>query len=162
MKLLVTGGLGFIGSNFVRFALEQLELSQLLVIDKFTYAAQLNQSEEILQNKNFLMGPGDITESSSIFQAIKMMGPTHVLHLAAQTHVDRSIKDPIMFFRTNTIGTLVLLDMLRQYVPNLNKFVHVSTDEVYGSCVTEQFESDLLAPSSPYSASKVSGDMVCN
>jgi dTDP-glucose 4,6-dehydratase len=147
MRILVTGGCGFIGSNFVRSLLEHQPEDEVVVLDKLTYAGRLENLEDILGRISFVKG--DITDPRNVAKT----GPCDaIINFAAETHVDRSITDPGVFVRTDVLGTHVLLEHARKEEVE-------STDEVYGSRVTGSFrETDPLEPSSPYSASKAGAD----
>lgn len=159
MKLLVTGGAGFIGSNFVHYALLE-DKYELVVLDALTYAGNLENLKDLNQRSDFKFIKGDIRDAKLIEKILKEDSIDAVIHFAAESHVDRSILDPLSFVRTNVEGTQVLLDESRKY--GLKKFVHISTDEVYGSLGPEGrfLETTPLDPSSAYSASKASSDML--
>lgn len=154
-KLLVTGGCGFIGSEFTRRALACGY--SVAVVDKLTYAADPERLKSIKARYRFYRT--DISSSREIEQVFKRERPQFVFHFAAETHVDRSIADPSSFIRTNVSGTQSLLDAARIYP--VKKFIHISTDEVYGDTVKGKFnESSSLRPSSPYSASKAAAELL--
>lgn len=165
MKLLVTGGAGFIGSNFIRHMLNTYPEYLLVNYDKLTYAGNLENLADVSTNPNYTFVQGDIVDLSHINKVIADHGITHLINFAAETHVDRSIhggsKD---FVLTNTLGTQMLLDAVR--FNKLEKFVNVSTDEVYGSLdldSPEKFtESTPVMPNMPYAAAKAGGDLMCN
>jgi dTDP-glucose 4,6-dehydratase len=159
MKLLVTGGAGFIGSNFVRYILEKYPHYKVINVDVLTYAGNLETLQDVEKNPNYTFVRGDITDRDTI-NAIFEQGIDAVLNFAAESHVDRSITEPDIFVKTNIQGTQVLLDLAKKY--NIEKFVQVSTDEVYGTLgETGLFtETTSLAPNSPYSASKAGADML--
>lgn len=159
MKLLVTGGAGFIGSNFVLYMLKQYPDYQIINVDALTYAGNLENLKSIEGNPNHTFVKADITDSKTIDELVGQ-GVDVVVNFAAESHVDRSILEPDIFVKTNVLGTQVLLDAARKH--NIKKFVQVSTDEVYGSLgETGLFsETTPLAPNSPYSASKAGGDML--
>jgi dTDP-glucose 4,6-dehydratase len=160
MKLLVTGGAGFIGSNFVHYWLAAHPEDQVTVLDSLTYAGNLANLEDAQQNPRFSFVKGDITDAAAVAKA--MTGCDTVVHFAAETHVDRSVTGPAVFVQTNVIGTQVLLDEARRQ--NVTRFHHVSTDEVFGSLEldsTDKFSEETpYDPSSPYSASKAASDML--
>ena len=157
MKLFVTGGAGFIGSNFARFALGQDSVERLTVFDALTYAGNRDNLVDLSDDGRFAFVQGDICDRDAV--AAALAGHDTVVHLAAETHVDRSITGPDAFVRTNCVGTNVVLDVARER--ECVRVVHVSTDEVYGSIATGSFvETDPLAPSSPYSASKAGSDLI--
>ena len=155
MKLLVTGGCGFIGSNFVKYYLEKHPEDKIVNLDKLTYAGRVENLKELKGNKNYEFVKGDICNPKSVLKA--MQGVGKVVHFAAESHVDRSINDPFAFLKTDVMGTAVLLEEARKQ--EIERFVYISTDEVYGS-VEEGFskEDSPIKPSSPYSASKAAAD----
>jgi dTDP-glucose 4,6-dehydratase len=155
--LLVTGGCGFIGSNFVRLVLTD-EAVRVVNLDALTYAGNPANLAGLEGHPRYSFLKGDITDRERVRQA--MRGANAVIHFAAESHVDRSIQDSGPFVRTNVLGTQVLLDAAREF--NVEKFVHVSTDEVYGSLgPTGAFtETTPLSPNSPYSASKAGSDLL--
>ncbi|BFT75359.1 dTDP-glucose 4,6-dehydratase [Paenibacillus sp. P36] len=159
MKILVTGGAGFIGSNFVHYMLERYPSYQIINLDALTYAGNLENLRSIQENDNYTFVKGDITDSTLV-NSLFEQGVDTVVHFAAESHVDRSILEPDVFVKTNVLGTQVLLEAARKY--NVKKFVHVSTDEVYGTLGdTGLFtEETPLAPNSPYSASKAGSDLL--
>jgi len=163
---LVTGGAGFIGSNFVHVALRDTD-ARIIVIDKLTYAGSLLNLKAVEGNPRFEFVRGDITDRSLIARLLREKQVTALLNFAAETHVDRSIDGPAAFLETNIRGTFELLEAMRAYLPELDaaeaegfRFLHVSTDEVYGSLgETGAFsEETSYAPNSPYAASKASAD----
>lgn len=163
MKLLITGGAGFIGSHVVREFVLKYPHYEIYNLDALTYAGNLENLKDIQERSNYTFLKGDITDEkyiNSIFSEIKFDG---VIHLAAESHVDRSISDPLAFAKTNILGTMVLLNAFKeQWKDNWNgkRFYHVSTDEVYGTLgETGLFtETTSYDPNSPYSASKASSD----
>ncbi|PNQ78284.1 dTDP-glucose 4,6-dehydratase [Paenibacillus sp. F4] len=159
MKLLVTGGAGFIGSNFVLYMLKQHPDYEIVNIDALTYAGNLENLKSIENNSKHSFIKADITDAQAIDQLMQQ-GIDVVVNFAAESHVDRSILEPEVFVKTNILGTQVLLDAAKKY--NVTKFVQVSTDEVYGSLgETGLFtEETPLQPNSPYSASKAGGDLL--
>ncbi|PAD71870.1 dTDP-glucose 4,6-dehydratase [Paenibacillus campinasensis] len=159
MKLLVTGGAGFIGSNFVLYMLKQYPDYQIINVDALTYAGNLENLKLVEGNSNYTFVKADITDSKTIDELVGQ-GIDVVVNFAAESHVDRSILEPEVFVNTNVLGTQVLLDAAKKY--GVTKFVQVSTDEVYGSLgETGLFsETTPLAPNSPYSASKAGGDLL--
>jgi dTDP-glucose 4,6-dehydratase len=156
MKLLITGGAGFIGSNFVHYWVKKYPSDKIIVLDKLTYAGNLENLETVKDKITFIKG--DICEISDVEKAVA--GVDWIVHFAAETHVDRSIVKPDDFIRTNVLGTQVLLDAARKH--KIKKFHHVSTDEVFGSLPlgsTEKWsEKTAYNPRSPYSASKAASD----
>ncbi|MBY3619307.1 dTDP-glucose 4,6-dehydratase [Acinetobacter sp. CUI P1] len=159
MKLLVTGGAGFIGSNFVLYMLQQHPDYQIVNVDALTYAGNLENLKSIENNPNYTFVKADITDVAAM-DALISQGVDVVVNFAAESHVDRSILEPEVFVKTNVLGTQVLLDAAKKY--SITKFVQVSTDEVYGSLgATGLFtEETPLTPNSPYSASKAGGDLL--
>ena len=155
LRLLVTGGCGFIGSNFIHYYIKRHPDVEIVNLDKLTYAGRLENLQDITDNKNYTFIKGDVCNANDVKKA--MQGVSLVVHFAAESHVDRSIEDPLSFLRTDTIGTAVLLEEARRQ--DIEKFVCISTDEVYGS-VEEGFAKEgwQLKPSSPYSASKAAAD----
>ncbi|SEL34574.1 dTDP-glucose 4,6-dehydratase [Paenibacillus sp. cl141a] len=159
MKLLVTGGAGFIGSNFVLYMLKQHPEYQIINVDALTYAGNLENLKLVENNKNHTFVKADITDAKAMEELIGQEVDI-VVNFAAESHVDRSILEPDIFVKTNVLGTQVLLDAARKH--NIKKFVQISTDEVYGTLgETGLFsETTPLAPNSPYSASKAGGDLL--
>jgi dTDP-glucose 4,6-dehydratase len=160
VKLLVTGGAGFIGSAFVRMVLGDRKVRELVVLDKLTYAGNLENLAPVANDPRYRFVRGDICDAALVEQLMAELRPDAVVHFAAESHVDRSILSPAPVFETNLRGTFVLLEAARRNPPAL--FVHVSTDEVYGS-LPEPLEADEnfpLRPSSPYSASKAGSDLL--
>lgn len=157
MKMLVTGGAGFIGSGFVRQMLNKYEDYDITVIDSLTYAADKRNLDEVKSKKNFKFIKGDIRNFKTVVRALK--GVDVVVHFAAESHVDNSIGNSIIFTQTNTLGTHVLLEAAR--FSKISKFIHVSTDEVYGDIIKGSFkEHSPLNPTNPYSASKAGAEML--
>lgn len=156
MKILITGGAGFIGSNYVRQLMTHSD-AEVTVFDALTYAGVRENIAEFEEDSRFTFIQGDICSREDVGAA--MPGHTHVVHFAAESHVDRSIMGPDAFISTNVSGTNVMCDIARQN--EVERFLHISTDEVYGSIEEGSFvESDPLEPRSPYSASKASSDLV--
>src|SRR5687767_9464543 len=158
-NILVTGGAGFIGSNFVRRTFENHPDYRVVVFDKMTYAGNLDNLSTVASNPNYAFVQGDIADREAVRATIEQHGIDTIVNFAAETHVDRSILTPDAFIDTNSRGVFVLLDESVKH--NIERFLHVSTDEVYGS-IPEGFfkEGDTLEPNSPYSASKASGDLM--
>lgn len=158
MKLVVTGGAGFIGSNFVRHILARYPRYSIRNLDKLTYSGNLHTLRDVAKNKRHTFVRGDICDRRKVEQVLK--GADAVVHFAAESHVDRSILDSTAFIKTNVLGTQCLLDAARH--AGIKRFVLVSTDEVYGSAPTgEKFtEQSHLAPNSPYAASKAGADLL--
>lgn len=159
MKLLVTGGAGFIGSNFVMYMLDQHPDYEIINVDALTYAGNLENLKSLERNQRHTFVKADITDAAEMDRLIGQ-GIDVVVNFAAESHVDRSILEPDVFVRTNVNGTQVLLEAAKKH--NISKFVQVSTDEVYGSLgPTGLFtEKTPLQPNSPYSASKAGGDLL--
>jgi len=162
MKILVTGGAGFIGSNFLRVSVPKYKEHAFINIDKLTYAANLSNLKTIEQETNYRFEQADIADYDSVQEIFKRYNPDIVAHFAAESHVDRSIVGPADFIRTNIVGTFNLLEVCRKYWKDKGGkvFHHVSTDEVYGSLGETGYftEESRYDPSSPYSASKASSD----
>ena len=162
-KMLITGGAGFIGSNFIHYILSKYNDYQVINLDKLTYAANLENLKDIEDNKNYRFIHGDIADQEFIFKLFENEKFDIVINFAAESHVDNSILNPQIFTITNILGTQVLLDACRKY--NIKRFHQVSTDEVYGELPLDDknilfTEKTPLNPSSPYSASKASADML--
>jgi len=156
-KLLVTGGAGFIGSNFIRHILAKYDNYRVVNLDKLTYCGNLDNLKDVKGNKNYSFVKGDIADASLVNRLVKECDM--VVNFAAETHVDRSIDNAADFVRTNVFGTHTLLEAAR--VHGVERFVQISTDEVYGSILKGSFkESDPLQPNSPYSATKAAGDLL--
>ncbi|MGZ7095960.1 MAG: dTDP-glucose 4,6-dehydratase [Methanobacterium sp.] len=158
VKILVTGGAGFIGSNFVRYTLQKYDDYEITNLDALTYCGNLENLSGIEDDSNYTFINGDITDKELIFNITSDMD--YIINFAAETHVDRSIEDPEIFIKSNVLGTQVLLEAAKKY--NIKKYLQISTDEVYGSLGdTGYFSEDTpLAPNSPYSASKASADLM--
>jgi len=157
MKILVTGGLGFIGSNFCRYAITKHSNYEIINLDKIGIGANPANLKDLENEKRYKFVKGDIRNSNLINKLIKQADA--VVNIAAETHVDRSIAYPSLFIQNNTIGTFTLLEAIRKY-NNQAKLVQASTDEVYGEILEGSFmEKDVLKPSNPYSASKAAADM---
>lgn len=159
MKLLVTGGAGFIGSNFILYMMQQHPNYQIINMDALTYAGNLENLKSVQHHPNYSFVQADIADKPAV-DAIFQQGIDVVVNFAAESHVDRSILEPEIFVNTNVMGTQVLLDAAKKY--GVTKFVQVSTDEVYGSLGDTGLFSETtpLAPNSPYSASKAGGDLL--
>ncbi|MGH9458934.1 MAG: dTDP-glucose 4,6-dehydratase [Thermoanaerobaculia bacterium] len=163
MRYLVTGGAGFIGSNFIRFLFEKYgDDARVVNLDKLTYAGIRENLAEFEGKPNYLFLQGDIANPDDVARAyggVDGSGVDVVVNFAAETHVDRSLMEAGTFIETDVHGVLVLLEEARKHAPNLRKFVQISTDEVYGSIESGSFtEDDPLRPRNPYSASKAGGD----
>ncbi|MBV8083496.1 MAG: dTDP-glucose 4,6-dehydratase [Chloroflexi bacterium] len=155
MRLLVTGGAGFIGSNYVHFVLEEHPEDHVTVLDKLTYAGNLANLEDVRDRVRFVRG--DIADANVVGEIVPEVDA--VVNFAAETHVDRSLEDADAFVRTNVLGTKTLLDAVKAR-PGM-RYLQVSTDEVYGAVLTgHSLESDALNPRSPYSAAKAGGDLL--
>ncbi len=166
-NILITGGAGFIGSHVVRLMVRKYPDYRIVNLDKLTYAGNLENLRDIENEQNYCFVKGDICDFERIYALMQEMQIDGVIHLAAESHVDRSIKDPFTFARTNVMGTLSLLQAAKRYWESLpekyagKRFYHISTDEVYGALGfdNEQFTEDTkYKPNSPYSASKASSD----
>ncbi len=158
-KILITGGAGFIGSNFVRYILEKDDYEQVVVLDALTYAGSLDNLEGVIEDERLLFIHGDIADADTVRRA--MDGCRIIVNFAAETHVDRSLTSADPFLHSNVIGVYVLLEMARELKPE--KFLHISTDEVYGPILNgAATENSPMKPSSPYAASKVAADALCN
>jgi dTDP-glucose 4,6-dehydratase len=160
MKILVTGGAGFIGSSFVRYLLATRQDAEIVNLDLLTYAGNLRNLDEVAGNPRYAFVRGDIADGAQVTALFEQHRFDAVVNFAAETHVDRSILDSAPFVRTNVEGTRCLLEAARQH--KVGKFVQISTDEVYGSLgSTGSFREDTpLAPTSPYSASKAASDFL--
>lgn len=163
MKVLVTGGAGFIGSNFISYYLKKHIDDNLVCLDKLTYAGNLSNLEDVWDSSRFKFYKADIADRTEVDRIFSIEKPDVVVNFAAETHVDRSIDDPSVFLNTNIIGTSVLLDVSLKY--EVSRFHQISTDEVYGDLPLEGVdvaftEDSPVKPSSPYSASKASADML--
>ena len=157
LNLLITGGSGFIGSNFIRHMLEKYPNCKIFNLDKLTYAGNPDNLKDIENNPKYSFVRGDICDPAVVDKV--MQNVNHVVHFAAESHVDRSIEDGLVFVRTNVLGTYTLLESAMKH--GIMKFIHVSTDEVYGSIKEGSFkETDMLTPSSPYSSSKAGSDLI--
>jgi len=158
MRVFVTGGAGFIGSNFIRYLLETWKDFSIVNYDKLTYAGNLANLESVAGNPNYEFVKGDICDAAAVETAMRSCDA--VIHFAAESHVDRSIYEPAPVIQTNVTGTFVLLEVARKI--SISRFVHVSTDEVYGDIPSEVFADEHfpLQPSSPYSASKAASDLL--
>ena len=162
-KILVTGGAGFIGGNFIHYMLKRYKDYEIVCVDLLTYAGNMETLEPVYGNHNFTFVKADIADREKIFKIFEQYYPDVVINFAAESHVDRSIENPSIFLKTNIIGTGVLLDASRKY--GIKRFHQVSTDEVYGDLPidrTDLFftETTPLNTSSPYSASKASADLL--
>jgi dTDP-glucose 4,6-dehydratase len=165
MNLLVTGGAGFIGSNLIHHVIDRPEVGKLVNLDCLTYAGRLENLEGVAKHPKYLFEKVDLRDKTPVLEVVQRHEITHVMHLAAESHVDRSITGPGDFIHTNVVGTFNLLEACRaswQPPGAAYRFHHISTDEVYGSLGQTGFftETTPYAPNSPYSASKASSDML--
>jgi len=170
MRVVVTGGAGFIGSAVIRHAIRSMDI-EIINVDKLTYAGNLESLNEVSNNSRYKFEQVDIVNRKEVERVFHQYQPDAVMHLAAESHVDRSIDGPAAFIETNILGTYTLLEASRDYWKSLSsdkqklfRFHHVSTDEVYGSLGSEGFfkEDTPYSPNSPYSASKASSDHLVN
>ena len=163
MTILVTGGAGFIGSNFIFYLREAHPEYRIVCLDKLTYAGNLSTLKSVLETEQFRFVKADICDREAVFNLFDEERPDIVVNFAAESHVDRSIEDPGVFLRTNILGTQVLMDACRKF--GVNRFHQVSTDEVYGDLPLDRpdllfTEGTPIHTSSPYSASKASADLL--
>lgn len=163
MIVIVTGGAGFIGSNFIFYMLKKHPDYRIICLDKLTYAGNLSTLEPVMQNPNFRFVKLDICDRNGVYQLFEEEHPDMVVNFAAESHVDRSIENPEVFLQTNILGTQVMMDACRKY--GIRRYHQVSTDEVYGDLPLDQpnlfFTEDTpIHTSSPYSASKASADLL--
>lgn len=158
--ILITGGAGFIGSNYLNTFVPQYPQTQFINIDALTYAANL-ENIHVSDAPNYIFAKTDIRDRDALEKIFTMYFPTHIIHFAAESHVDNSIASPGIFIETNIVGTYQLLELARKH--GIKRFHQISTDEVYGSLSLEDRlsrEDDLLRPNSPYSASKASAELL--
>jgi len=161
MKLMVTGGAGFIGSNFIHYILEKYNDISVVNYDKLTYAGNLDNLKDIEESPRYRFVKGDICDADLVNNIIDKEEIDQIINFAAESHVDRSITGPDVFIKTDVFGTFTLLEACRKY--DVKRYIQISTDEVYGSIDKGSFrESSPLNPSSPYSASKASADLLVN
>jgi len=172
MNLLVTGGAGFIGSNVIHHVIDRPDVTRLVNLDCLTYAGHLENLEKVARHSKYIFAKVDLRDKAAVLRVVEKHGITHVMHLAAESHVDRSITGPGDFIHTNVVGTFNLLEACRacwlspeskvQGSGSETRFHHVSTDEVYGSLGPTGFFQEMTpyAPNSPYSASKAASDML--
>ena len=163
MNIIVTGGAGFIGGNFVHMMVNTYPDDHIICVDALTYAGNLETLEPIRDKKNFTFVKADIADRNAIYDIFETYNPDVVINFAAESHVDRSIENPEIFLRTNVIGTAVLMDACRKY--GIQRFHQVSTDEVYGDLPLDRpdlffTEETPIHTSSPYSSSKASADLL--
>lgn len=163
MKIVVTGGAGFIGGNFVHYMLNKYSDYKIIVVDSLTYAGNMETLDSVKDNSNFSFYKIDIADRGAVYEMFEKEHPDMVVNFAAESHVDRSIEDPEIFLRTNIIGTAVLMDACRKY--GIKRYHQVSTDEVYGDLPLDRpdlffTEETPIHTSSPYSSSKASADLL--
>ncbi len=163
MKIIVTGGAGFIGSNFIFYLLKNYPRDRVICLDKLTYAGNLSTLAGVMENPNFRFVKGDICDRAAVNRLFEEEKPDVVVNFAAESHVDRSIEDPGIFLQTNILGTATLMDACRKY--GIGRYHQVSTDEVYGDLPLDRpdlffTETTPIHTSSPYSASKASADLL--
>lgn len=163
MKLIVTGGAGFIGGNFVHYMLQEHPGDQIICLDKLTYAGNLSTLADVMDHPNFQFVKMDICDRDSVYGLFEKEKPDVVINFAAESHVDRSIENPEIFLQTNIIGTSVLMDACRKY--GIQRYHQVSTDEVYGDLPLDRpdlffTEETPIHTSSPYSSSKAGADLL--
>ncbi len=164
MKHLVTGGAGFIGTNYIRYILQNYPKDQIICVDKLTYAGNYDNISPLLSDDRFHFEKIDICDKEAIFKTVEAYKPDNIVNFAAESHVDRSVENPEIFLKTNILGTAVLLDAVNRFA--IKRFHQISTDEVYGDLPLDRpdlkfDEASAIKPSSPYSASKASADMLC-
>ncbi len=163
MKILITGGAGFIGRNFIFHMMESHPDYHIICLDKLTYAGNIHTLESVLNSPNFTFIKGDICDKNRVNQIFEEISPNVVVNFAAESHVDRSIENPSVFLETNIMGTYILLEACKKY--GVSRYHQVSTDEVYGDLPLDQpellfTEETLINTSSPYSASKAAADLL--
>ena len=163
MKIIITGGAGFIGGNFVHYMLNKYPNDQFICLDLLTYAGNLATIEQVMDKDNFKFIKGDIADRKLVYEIFENENPDIIVNFAAESHVDRSIENPEVFLQTNVIGTSVMLDACRKY--GITRYHQVSTDEVYGDLPLDRpdlffTEETPIHTSSPYSASKASADLL--
>jgi dTDP-glucose 4,6-dehydratase len=161
LKILVTGGAGFIGSNFIHYMLKNYTDIDIVNYDILTYAGNLDNLRDVEKDVRYTFIKGDICDLKMINEVVKKEEISHIINFAAESHVDRSITDPEAFIKTDILGSFTLLESCRKF--DVERYVQISTDEVYGSIENGSFkEGDPLNPSSPYSSSKASADLLVN
>ncbi len=163
MNIIVTGGAGFIGSNFIFYMLKKYPQYRIICLDKLTYAGNLETLKDVMDNENFAFYRGDIADKDFVDALFENEHPDMVVNFAAESHVDRSIEDPGIFLKTNILGTQVLMDACRKY--GIKRYHQVSTDEVYGDLPLDRpellfTETTPICTSSPYSSSKAGADLL--
>lgn len=160
MTILITGGIGFMGSHFVRYILNKYPEYTVVVFDKLTYAGNPNNLKDVTNNPRYRFVHGDIADKITIQNVLHDYSIDAIVNYAAETHVDRSIMEPMAFLNTNVLGVYQLLEAARKH--GIQKIVHVSTDEVFGSTMNGTFTEDSpMQPNSPYAAAKAAGDLLC-
>jgi len=159
MKLLITGGLGFIGSNFIRHIMNKYPEYKIVNLDKMTYAGNPENLRDIEKDPHYKFVRGCVADENLVNELFSGEKPDAIIHFAAESHVDRSIHGSLDFVQTNVMGTRVMLDAAKNY--KIERFIYISTDEVYGDIEVGSFkEEDPFRPNSPYSASKAAGDLL--
>lgn len=159
LKLLITGGAGFIGSNFIKYILNKYQDYKIINLDKLTYCGNLDNLKDIEDNSRYQFIKGNICDSKIVNELVSQK-PDVIINFAAESHVDRSIFDPHSFLKTAVFGTYTFLEAVKKY--DIKRFIQISTDEVYGSIKNGSFkETDPLNPSSPYASAKSGGDILC-
>jgi dTDP-glucose 4,6-dehydratase len=159
-NMLVTGGAGFIGSNFAQYMLGKYDDIRVVVYDKLTYAGNLDNLALVANNPRYHFEQGDICNAADVDKIMRQYDIDTIVNFAAETHVDRSLMKPGGFIQTDVYGTFVLLEAAKAH--NIERYHQISTDEVYGEVMTgRSVEDDLLHPRSPYSAAKAGGDLMC-
>jgi dTDP-glucose 4,6-dehydratase len=159
MKLLITGGLGFIGSNFIRYILNKYSNYRVVNLDKMTYAGNPENLQDVEDDSRYRFIKGDICDEKLVNSLVSKEKPDAIINFAAETHVDRSILEPDAFIKTDILGVYTLLETVKKY--KIKKFLQISTDEVYGSIEKGKFtEKSQIRPNSPYSASKAGADLL--
>ena len=160
MNIIVTGGAGFIGSNFVHYMLDKYPEDKIINLDLLTYAGNIHNLDDVIDHPNHTFVKGNINNTELVSYLVEKHEITHIINFAAESHVDRSIVNPQIFIETNVLGTTNLLNIAKEY--DITKFVQVSTDEIYGSLEDTGYftEETPLDPNSPYSASKASADLI--
>ena len=159
MNIMVTGGAGFIGSNFIHYLLASYEDITVINYDKLTYAGNLENLKDVADDARYHFVQGDIGDAEKVSEVLRSFQVDEIVNFAAESHVDRSITGPSVFIKTDVLGSFTLLEACRKF--DIKKYVQISTDEVYGSIAKGSFvETDNLQPSSPYSASKAAADLL--
>lgn len=160
MNILVTGGAGFIGSNFVHYMLDKYPIDKIINLDLLTYAGNIHNLDDVMSHPNHVFVKGNINNEDLVRHLIQKHDISHIVNFAAESHVDRSIRNPQVFIETNVLGTTNLLNIAKDV--EIEKFVQVSTDEIYGSLGETGYftEETPLDPNSPYSASKAAADLI--